>query len=174
MLAPWLREPCELKLMEEFLKRIRPESILEWGAGGSTTLYPGWCPPVSRWIAIESDLEWVNKVKDNLPKDRNIEVYHVPCDAGTDESDKNSWLRNTWYSQYVSYPDKFNLKFDLIYIDGRARHNCLDQALKYSHENTLIAHHDCCDQVHIDNVKSTKNIEIIETFGAYWVLRYKL
>jgi len=108
--------------------------VLEYGSGASTLAI---APLVKEIVSIEHDANWYNQIREKLPI--NAKLYFAKPnnpdyqDDGTLEDFKN----------YVLFPADHDLgKFDLIFIDGRARVACASVCREMAHENTLVFIHD--------------------------------
>ena len=103
---PWITYPC-LSFLEE---RVDPSmNIFEYGCGNSTLW---WASRVQRVVSCEHDQSWYDEVKKTMPS--NVELHHIPLE------------RDGAYSRLVA---KFHREFEIIFIDGRDRVNCIKQAL---------------------------------------------
>lgn len=74
--------------------------VLEFGAGGSTTIWAQFCPPVSEVVSVETAPEWTHRTMDMLAKlDCASEVGFLLIDDWREHVRPRSW-------------------YDLIFIDG--------------------------------------------------------
>ena len=103
---PWITYPC-LSFLEERVDSSM--NVFEYGSGNSTLW---WASRVQRVISCEHDQSWYDEVIKTVPS--NVELHHIPL-----ESDGA-------YSEQVA---KFHREFDIIFIDGRDRVNCIKQSL---------------------------------------------
>lgn len=71
---PWMRKR-ELLIIEEIVKKLQPQKVLEWGAGYST-LYFSNMTKVDKWLSVEHDQQWAQKVQE-LNGNGNISVVCV-------------------------------------------------------------------------------------------------
>lgn len=137
--------PRELALVTALMSRAR--HMLEFGAGGSTTL--ALKLGVSRIVAVESDASWIERLKADEAAARAItegrlRLLHadigatVALGAPADRAARERW------PDYASLPwahvDQDAL--DLVLIDGRFRVACIMQAVLHVRPQTLIAVHD--------------------------------
>lgn len=124
---PWMRRR-EVLVIEDLLKRLEPRTCLEWGAGYSTLCFPALLTDNFRWISIEHEEEWSNKISEMNQKE-NVEIHFVQSDpVGQLES-------------YVEFPAKFG-KFDFILVDGRARSSCVTKAHELAENDGVVVLHD--------------------------------
>lgn len=128
----WM-EPAEIDLIESYLKS--QHSVLEWGSGGSTLRF---APHVKRYVSVEHNEEWYNKIKP-LATSADIHLCKVDHKVGTPADIVK-------FKDYISYPASLNEKFDRILIDGRCRARCAFEVLDSSllKENGLVFIHDWC------------------------------
>jgi SAM-dependent methyltransferase len=130
----------EILVIKELLERRRPITCLEWGAGYSTLYFYKYLGVGSRWISIEHDKLWFEKIKQLIPEER-VSIYFVP---------PNQWPPTDPYGDgslydfidYVEFPKRFNEKFDFILIDGRARKFCLMKAFELLKDDGIVVLHD--------------------------------
>lgn len=153
------------------LNSLKPtDSVLEWGSGGSTLEI---AKNVGRLDSIEHDIRWYNNVKRQLYDNTNTCLHFVarnkeekPGDDGTLED----------YYDYVNYPKKLNdRKFDVIFIDGRARVECAKVALQLLKDDGIIFIH---DYRHPQEQYRRYEYEVVEQFlepieGAYALWKFK-
>lgn len=121
-----------------FIKHLKPEHrVLEWGSGASTIEI---AKHVKQVFSIESNLDWFGKIVGKLPD--NAQVFYVPFN--TEEAPGHDGT----YEEYKNYVDiGINLaqnhgKFDIIFIDGRARVACAAICEQIGHKDTLVFIHD--------------------------------
>lgn len=135
---PWMKWR-EIVIIEEILDNLKPQKCLEWGAGYSTLYFPKLLDNNAKWVSIEHEKEWFERIK-NLNKNDNVELYLV-------EPNRYPWsdiygdgdyldLKN-----YVEFPSRFG-KFDFILIDGRARKYCLEKAYELLKNSGVVVLHD--------------------------------
>jgi len=99
-------EPAELTICDAELRKFKPRLCLEWGAGRSTIYFPSQHPYIEKWIAIESDRGWYDRIKDRVPP--SVDLRYLP---------------NQQDYVFAIFDDK--LKFDFISVDGRWRDMCM-------------------------------------------------
>lgn len=124
------------------LDRYVPEhggALLEWGAGISTR----WLLAIaekrhcSLFVTIDDSEEYLEKVVAFLPVTTVPFEAHVMDDVG--ETDDKSLSRAPHYS---TLPFEFGRRFDLIYVDGRRRNECLLSALMLLTNCGVVVLHD--------------------------------
>lgn len=130
----------EIHFLEGFLTTCGAEFVLEWGSGGSTIIFPPLCTNLKRWVAIEHDFEWSEKVRLGNENEK-VELFYVPPDSSWQPQDESlDSLSHFW--NYVLSPKLLDLQFDLIFIDGRARTSCLIEGEKVLTKNGFVVLHD--------------------------------
>ena len=116
-------------------------TVLEYGAGGSTTLFSRF---TKKWVSIDHDEWWgqkVNKILLERGLESKAKVYTVP----TDLPYKNGDGTEEQFQSYINFPKKFEEKYDLIIDDGRARVPVSIAALKnnlFQSSSSLLIIHD--------------------------------
>jgi len=135
-----LMEPEEILLITHIIRKTKPMKCLEWGVGGSTLYFPSKLEKKSKWISIEHNKSWSELIQKLIENDQRNEVHYVLpnsypwTDSFSDGSD-------TDLQDYIEFPSRFG-KFDLIFIDGRARVPCLKKALTLLNPNGAVILHD--------------------------------
>jgi hypothetical protein len=121
-----------------FIKHLKPEHrVLEWGSGASTLEI---AKHVKQIFSIENNLTWFGKIVGKVPD--NAKVFYVPFNTEEGPGEDGS------YEQYKDYVDAgIDLannygKFDVIFIDGRARVACAAICEQIGHKDTLVFIHD--------------------------------
>jgi len=145
----------------------KSQKLLEYGSGSSTELLSQY---VSEITSVEHNLEWAKIVQDKNIS--NAKILYAPCDLpyieGTE--DDGSYFQ---FKTYIECPLKYG-KYDVIFIDGRARVECV----KFSKK--LITNPDCDIFVHDffirqnsgENYKEMLNYaKIIDSVGQMCRLR---
>lgn len=114
------------KLMRKYLREVKPKFILEWGTGNSTKMMLDECP-YAEIHTIEHDYNWYIKWRRHYEGIENIHSYSIPLN------------RN-----YTLAPLAFEHrgKFDLIFIDGRRRVECMQTAKAVMSNTGVIILHD--------------------------------
>lgn len=109
---------------EQFLfSLLKPEmEVLEWGSGSSTRAI---AKRVSTIVSIEHDRKWFDKVlAQNLPN--NVQYHFVP--RNREERRGHDGTYEDYYD-YIKFPTMLAKRYDIIFVDGRARVECARQAI---------------------------------------------
>lgn len=128
----------EKELFLEILEDGKDKTFLEWGTGFSTIEI---AKKVKKVISIEYQMEWFLKIKHILDTEKitNAEIVYVPVSAGLSRDGEGNLAE---CFDYVNYPKQLNEKYDIIFIDGRARVECAKVAINLLKENGIIVIHD--------------------------------
>lgn len=125
------------------LKAVKkPLHALEWGSGNSTIFFSPYLPLNSHWFAIEHNKEWSERVLDMISEAGKIEIslkQILPSGIyreGIDDGDFSS------FKNYILYPTTLGIIFDVIFVDGRARVECMKLGWKILSENGVMILHD--------------------------------
>lgn len=132
-----------IPLLDKYLKNIKV--YFEYGCGTSTYLANN-LDNIKKIYSVESDMEWINCVKENTKKD-NIVFFFNEMD-----SKPNTWGnpgKNATKEQKISYSDSIkkitkeeqNL-IDVLFIDGRFRVACCLKCYDVIKDDCLIAFDD--------------------------------
>ena len=104
---PWMTYPFLDFVKNRFSENFR---VFEYGSGNSTVYFS---QRVKNVVAVEHDLNWFNKVKENIPE--NVQLVFQPLDE------------DGVYARSCRSQGQY---FQIIVVDGRDRVNCI----KYSAE----------------------------------------
>lgn len=134
--VPWAKYR-EIEIIEEVLRRIRPERCLEWGCGYGTLYYTKRLGKSATWIAVEHEKEWATKIQETS-RNPKVVIHHVPPNHFplSDRDGTYSDLKD-----YVDFPERFG-PFDFILVDGMARRDCLIKAHQLVREEGVVILHD--------------------------------
>lgn len=123
-----------------FINYISPDTIFEWGAGGSTIFF---LQRGARVVSIEHDERWATEVGQSIGsmtiRFNNYSSFTIPYepgDIGPDYSNPAHYksydtrLPPANFKNYCSFIDNYE-QFDLILVDGRARASCLAHAVSH-------------------------------------------
>ena len=152
-------------------------NYFEFGSGGST--YQACSKSnIKKIYAVESDLAWINKlkqhqfVKDNIENSRlHFEVVDLKCKP-------NTWgkpTENVSHETKIKYPRSFNRikpnDVDMIMIDGRFRAACALNVFSEIGDNTIIFFDDFLNRPYYHII--LKYYDIIDRASRAVVLKKK-
>lgn len=133
-MKPWMHDD-QIEIIKSYL--FKNHTMLEYGSGGSTFHFSKF---VKKYISIEHDENWFNKLKENKIKE-NVELHlckpnnkiKLPVWIGKEED----------FLNYINLVDELSYKhYDIVLIDGRARKFCAKKILNYINENSIVFVHD--------------------------------
>lgn len=125
-----------------------PVFALEWGSGNSTLYFASKLPKGSSWCAIEHNREWAEKVAKQLEESRrsDISLTYIPPQGGWCEG-QGDGDRFT-FGNYIDFPATLHRNFQIIFVDGRARVDCMRAAWPLLDENGVMILHDAQRQAY--------------------------
>lgn len=127
-----------IKLIETYLNKH--VNMLEIGSGGSTCLF---AKQVNKLYSIESDECWYNAVTKEIEKQNIINIdYRLVKSNMKDENKGGIYWTYNMYKDYVDEINKFETKFDIIFIDGMARQHCYVKAFNQLKDDGYVIIHD--------------------------------
>jgi len=137
---PWLPY-----IVIDYIKRLSPYHVFEWGSGGSTLFFAD-VLHLDSVVSVEHDEEWYDKIKPLIPYynwgDYHLIPYESP-ELGPDKANPHHYKSGSTqlgpvnFKKYASAIDSYD-KFDLILIDGMARASCLYHAFSHVKEGGCI------------------------------------
>ena len=125
----------EIDLLTEALLSFKPKRCLEWGSGFSTVYFPYLLGKDFSWTSIEHNQQWYDIIRE-ANKDSRVQIVHIKPDR-ENYSDKDGTYED--FKSYIEYPEG---KFDFIFIDGRARKDCVKKSYELITDNGLVVLHD--------------------------------
>lgn len=121
----------DIDMLCHLIEKYKPATILEWGSGGSTTTFPKkYKNIINKWISIEHNSTWFNKIKNDLSENATVHLIST-----------NEYVKNETTKKYIEIAD-------FIFVDGLdngsipRRNLCLEFAQKYCRNNALVLLHD--------------------------------
>ena len=157
---PVYMHPIEFSQVVAAIKATQPRRVLEWGSGGSTREISERFPFIERYISIEHERDWYEKVR-SLVTDPRLDLYFVEPDnphlAKPSRRVLKRWEHKaevdpTILKTYVEYPRTLDLRFDLVLVDGRARVQCMKVGFDLLDSGGLIIIHDAERDVYADTI----------------------
>ncbi len=124
-----------------------PVSALEWGSGNSTLYFSSKLPKGSSWCAVEHNRAWAEKVAKQLEESRRVEISltYIPpqgwCE-GQGDGDRST------FGSYIDFPATLHRRFQVIFVDGRARVECMRAAWPLLDESGVMILHDAQRQAY--------------------------
>ena len=126
-----LRLPYTNLELIDYLKNYaanNPDSkVFEYGSGSSTLFFEDNYKEV---YSIEYDEDWYQTIKKDLKK-TNLYLVKPEISKNPKYKSKKFGFRNLDFYKFVNFIKTLETKFDIIFIDGRARLDCLKVAKDY-------------------------------------------
>ena len=127
MLRPYMPQ-YEIAIFDMLMHLLKPRRVLEYGAGGSTVRWSQ-CPSVEFWLTIEHDLEWKQLV---MQKERRVPRSLLTVELHDSETSED----------YVMAPADWVNPFDLIFVDGLHRVECVRASHQFLAPGGVVVLHD--------------------------------
>jgi len=122
---------------ELFLKYIQNSNYYgEYGSGLSTIYVSNFS--TVKAISAETDILWINKIKDNLSSESNIELMHTNLGKILHFGRPESYVYKDKIKDYLNSIWVGDFKPDLVLIDGRFRVACFLTSLINAERGTHI------------------------------------
>ena len=137
-------------LLSKWCKEIKPKMILEWGPGVSTELMEKECPKATIYT-----FEHLKQYSDYWKGILKSTVFLV------EDLEKYSRANNIIFAK----------KFDLVFVDGRQRVECLKTALKWVKKSGVVILHDSERPEYSEGIKL---FDIIDNDDGTVVLKKKV
>jgi hypothetical protein len=156
--------------IEFFKKHLESnQRVLEWGCGSSTI-------DISKIVkevhSIEHNKDWYSKIISRI-SDTNITLYL--CEPDEEYIEGGHCGTYEQFKTYITKPINLD-KFDLIFIDGRARVECSKICEKISNDETLIFVHDYRSRYYSENYKEVEThltfISEVENLALFSIKKY--
>jgi predicted O-methyltransferase YrrM len=130
-LIMWVNNIDEQNLLINYLK---PEhDVLEFGSGMSTLAI---APLVKSLISLEHNPDYASNIENQLPS--NAKVVFIPPNIAEYQDDGTF----EEFQDYIAYAAMMTERFDVIFIDGRARVECAKIAVNLLKDDGVIFIHD--------------------------------
>ena len=142
--------PIEFSQVRAVFEANAPRRCLEWGAGGSTRAALETFPFIERYVSIEHDRAWYEKVKNTIA-DPRLSLHLLEPEIAPPPPRPAKALRDwaqqaerdsAMFTRYIEFPRSLNEAFDLVLVDGRARCFCLPVAYELLVAGGIIVIHD--------------------------------
>lgn len=127
-----------ISLIDNYLNK--DTIMLEIGSGGSTSFFSS---KVKKLYSLESEKKWYDKVSLYLKTKNinNVDYRLIPSNLQDKNIGGRYWTYNM-YKDYIDQINKYDIKFDIIFIDGMARAHCYLKSFNQLKENGYVIIHD--------------------------------
>jgi len=161
-LVPYM-DAVEFAQMRAVVETLAPRRVLEWGSGGSTKALLDACPFIERFVSIEHDPNWVEKVREKVI-DPRLELHlkeadDTPPDLMADRKAFQEWAARAerdpaLMATYVGFPATLGIAFDFVLVDGRARRLCVAAGWELLRSGGVLLLHDAQREDYHDAVEA--------------------
>ena len=147
--------PVEWSQLQAVLVALGPRRMVEWGAGGGTRAVLAACNTLERYVSIEHDRGWYERLATQI-HDPRLQLEHVAANLSEPPpvaSEKAARERHeAWVDRcerdpeamrdYVARPAQLIADVDLVLIDGRARSFCVVEGHRLLRPGGVLLIHD--------------------------------
>lgn len=119
-----------MPVMRHFLEKLKPRNVLEWGPGRSTLMLAESLPD-AEIFSVEHNPHWHERIEKLANIYQSITTIYESITLEPGKAGK-----------YVTAPLYLDRKFDLIFIDGRMRTDCIAIARQMLNEHGVVLVHD--------------------------------
>ena len=112
------------------------DTMVEWGSGGSTVLFSNY---VNKYISIEHVEDWYKNVSNEITKYPLLDITYKHIEPDFPRTKPTQYRE---FKTYIEYPGSLDMKFDKVFIDGRARAQCAEFILPYLKKDSIVFIHD--------------------------------
>jgi len=157
---PWMKSK-ELDILAEVLNKLQPEYCFEWGSGYSTLYFPKHLNSIKLWYALEHNKDWFEYIKEKNFDERVKIEYVPPANFNFVKARGYSIQKEGTYEEfkdYVDFPSSLPVRFDFMFIDGRARKDCLRKAFDLISDNGVVMVHDSNRENYLEEIPPFKHL----------------
>jgi predicted O-methyltransferase YrrM len=155
---PWMKSK-ELDIIIEVLSRQKPKVCFEWGSGFSTLYFPKIFSFIEKWYSIEHNEDWYKTISQKINDPRVTLTYvqrnHTGSSANPENHNDGSYED---FKNYVEFPASLAMKFDFMFIDGRARKDCLKKAFDLVADEGVVIVHDANRDYYVSDMPPFANV----------------
>lgn len=165
---PAAMHPIEFSQVLAVLHTLAPRRVVEWGSGGSTLAFPRRFPGIERWLSVEHNRAWQERVRDKVDDPRVVLELRLPTEpepemfeagGGTTRPEYVAWAQRceddpAILRDYVHCPREHFDAVDLAFVDGRARVHCITAGWALLREGGMLVVHDAQRDVYRSALES--------------------
>ena len=129
----------EISFLQTYL--LESENVFEFGCG-SSTIFISNNENIKNIHSVDSNIDWINKIKENLPK--KTKLHYVDINA-----DPDNWGHPLDHSKIDDWPKYSSVLLkirnffpDLILVDGRFRVACALKSISRMKKDSYLMIHD--------------------------------
>jgi hypothetical protein len=175
---PWMKAK-ELDIITEIIYRLQPETCFEWGSGFSTLMFPGLLPNMKSWHSLEHNKSWYDFIAGEN-KDPRVSITLVEPDnpeyiTRVSKYDEKKEGLPEDFRTYIEFPSGLGIKFDFIFIDGRARRECIKLAFTLASPDGVVIVHDANRDSYFTDLPPFSSTLLLQDYrhhrkaGGIWV-----
>lgn len=133
--VPWWTYSA-ISQIEAYIATLKEAPVIfEYGSGASTI----WLAKrAQKLISIEHDRNWYWRLKNKLSSFSHVKLILCEPEVGDHKKYYSTKMKHVSFYSYVTAIQNFDLTYDIIVIDGRAREACLNEAFKYLKPHGII------------------------------------
>ena len=153
---PAAMHPIEFSQLLAVIETLAPRRVVEWGSGGSTLAFPRRSPSIERWLSVEHNAAWHERVRGKVDDARVVLELRLPTEPEPEMFDEGgSTVRPEYVAwaqrcedepailrDYVSCVREHFDELDLAFVDGRARVHCIAAGFALLREGGMLVVHD--------------------------------
>jgi hypothetical protein len=163
---PAAMHPIEFSQLEAVLETLAPRRVVEWGSGGSTRAFPLRFPCIERWVSVEHNRAWHERVRSKVDDPRVVLELRLPVASdpepemfdsagGPTRPDYVQWAQRceddaSILAAYVECAREHFDTVDLAFVDGRARRHCIALGFSLLREGGMLVVHDAQRDIYRD------------------------
>lgn len=126
------------RVLSHLCRERSPRSVLEWGPGYSTEIILKHSSE-AKILSVEHDPKYVRKMTRRFEGDDRVEIVHR---ALTMKAGKSTGYVNYPAWRSVKEHGEVKRQYDLVFVDGRSRFDCLVTARQLAKEDGVVVLHD--------------------------------
>lgn len=137
------------KLLQYVCQQRHPKTVLEWGPGHSTHTVLNYALSANI-LSIEHHPTWFQRAKAQFQGCERVELVNREVSLHGGKSQGYSG-----YPLYRAFQDGGQLeRYDLVFVDGRNRFDCLMVARVLAKPNGIVMVHDCARDIYKPAIES--------------------
>jgi hypothetical protein len=161
---PAAMHPIEFSQIAAVLETVAPRRVVEWGSGGSTRAFPRRFPTIERWLSIEHNRAWHERVRGKVDDPRVVLELREPTVAepemfdaagGATRPEYVAWAQRcedepSLLAGYVACAGEHFDTVDIAFVDGRARNHCIAAGFALLRSGGMLVVHDSQRDIYRD------------------------
>jgi hypothetical protein len=161
---PAAMHPIEFSQLEVVIETLAPRRVIEWGSGGSTRAFPARFRGIERWVSVEHNRAWHERVREKIDDARVTLELRLPDasdpepemfeeEGGPTRPEYVAWAQRceddrSILAGYIDCPREHFDELDLAFVDGRARVHCIAQGFALLRDGGMLVVHDAQREIY--------------------------